>query len=298
MINIAICICTRNRPTGLKKLLDSLQNMQIPFDIYPKIIVIENDSEDYCRNIVTSFSLKSKLDIYYYLEENIGLAFARNRSVKEAGDCDFCCFVDDDQVVNPYWLVELCKCQKEFNSDGVWGPNPPIFSNNVPDFIKLFYMPDIYNYGTIVRTAHTNCLMLRKNCLNDIEGPFDLRLNFSGGEDSYLTSLFSKKGYVIRFNPNALAYEIISDDRATIKYILKRTYRISNAGLYVRSNKYNISDKMRVLATLILRFSYGCLIALPFYVFRKTNRLKGLIKIINALGGFAFILGKRNQFYK
>ena len=105
-------------------------------------------------------------------------------------------------------------------------------------------------------------------------------------------------GGVIRFNPDAIAYERIPDNRTTIKYVIKRTYRISNAGLFVKSLEDNKFSKLHALSRLVMRFCYGVLIFIPFFLFGKADRLKGLIKISDALGGFLFILGKKNQFYK
>ena len=297
MISICICICTRNRQKELKKLLDSLIEMQIPPDTNVRIIVVENDLESYSEEIVKEYLLKSKLRISYFLETSQGIAFARNRSVREANGSDFCCFVDDDQFVSPDWLIELLKCQTEFNADGVWGSNPPIFNKNVPLYVKQFHKPYIYEYGTIVKMAATNCLLLRKKYLDMIDGPFDVRFNFTGGEDIYLTFLVTNKGGVIRFNPNAIAYENIPNARATIKYLIKRAFRNSNASYFVESLKSPNFNKRKVLKKEGMRFFYGILIIIPYLLFAKSNRLKGLLTIIESIGGLYFILGKQFRFY-
>lgn len=298
MVHISICICTRRRQEGLKKLLHSLNEMQSPSDTGIEIIVVENDLENHSENIIMEFSAISRFRVSYYLESRKGLAYARNRSVKEAGDCDFCCFVDDDQVVHSKWIAELLRCQKEFNADGVWGPNPPLFNRDVPDYIRKFYTPETYDYGTVVHKAATNCLLLRKMFLDSINGPFDIRLNFSGGEDGHLTSLVSGKGGIIRFNPDAIAYEIIPDNRTTIKYVLKRTYRISNTELLVKSLIENEFSRFKTIPRIIMRFSYGLLILIPYLIFGKYEKIKGLIKIVYAIGGLLFIIGNKNQLYK
>lgn len=298
MTNISICICTRNRKEGLNKLLDSIENLEIPSETNIRIVIVENESKNISENIIKDFSSKSKFKINYFLETKQGLSFARNKSVKEANGCEFCCFVDDDQIVAPDWLSELMRCQREFDSDGVWGTNPPVFIKEVPLFIKQFHTPKLFNYGAVVKSAFTNCLMIRKEYLDRIEGPFDLRLNFTGGEDSYLTNLITNLGAVIRYNPNARAYEIIPDDRTTVKYLIKRTYRISNAELLVKSLIDKEFSKLNVIPRLIRRFCYGLLIVVPFFLFGGKDKLKGLISMINAIGGFSFILGKQNNFYK
>jgi succinoglycan biosynthesis protein ExoM len=298
MIKISICICTRNRQEGLRNLLESLKNLEVPVNANIRIVVVENDSINLSENIVKEFAFTSKFNISYYLETSQGLAFARNRSIREAMGSDFCCFVDDDQVVAPDWLVELVKCQREFDADGVWGSNPPIFNNSVPLYIRQFHTPKLFNYGTIVTYAATNCLLLRTENLDKIEGPFDVRLNFTGGEDIFLTSQISKIGGIIRYNPHAIAYEIIPNDRTTIKYIAKRCYRNSNTAYFIQLLKDVNFSKFKVFLRLIMRLVLGLLIVIPFLFFGKSNALKGLIKICDAVGGFAFILGRQNQFYK
>lgn len=300
LTNICICICTRNRQEGLKKLLDSLFKMQTPSGTKIRIIVVENDLKNYSENTVKVFSLKCKFILSYFLETSQGVAFARNRSVREANESDFCCFVDDDQVVASDWLVELIKCQREFNCDGVWGSNPPIFDNEVPSYISNFYKSPSYlfDYGTIVTYAATNCLLLRKEYLDRIEGPFDLKLNFTGGEDILLTSKITKLGGIIRCNPLAIAYEIVPSNRTTIKYIAKRSYRNSNTAYFIQSLVDSNFNKIKVFFRLIMRLTLGILIVIPFFLFGKSDGLKGVIKICDAVGGFSFLLGSKNQFYR
>jgi succinoglycan biosynthesis protein ExoM len=298
MIKISICTCTRNRQKGLKNLLESLNNLKAPPNANIKIIVIENNFKNLSEDIVKAFASTSRFNTRYFLETRQGLAYARNRSVRESIGSDFCCFVDDDQIVASDWLFELVKCQREFDADGIWGPNPPIFSNIVPSYIRQFHTLKLFDYGTIVTYASTNCLLLRKEYLDKINGPFDIRLNYSGGEDIYLAYLISKLGGIIRFNPNAIAYEIIPNDRTTIKYIVRRSFRNANTDYFV---KYLINEnfnKIKIFLKLVLRLGFGLLIVIPFLLFGKSNSLKGLIKISNAVGGFSFLMGRKNQFYR
>lgn len=298
MINICICICTRNRQEGLEKLLNSIINTQIPPDTRISIIVVENDVIANSQKTVNEFSSKCNFSISYFLETQQGISYARNRSVKEALNSNFCCFVDDDQIVASDWLIELVKCQREFDADGVWGTNPPIFNKVVPQYIRKFHAPETFKYGEIVIKAYTNCLMIRKEWLDKIEGPFDLRLNFTGGEDRYLTYLISKKGGIIRCNPQAIAYEIIPESRTTIKYVLRRMYKMSNTALFVNSLEDQSFSKWSALPRLLLRFSLGVLVFVPFFCLGKANKIGGLIRIANSIGGFAYIIGSRDEYYK
>ena len=297
MINITLCICTKNRKEGLKRLLESIECMLVPENTEMKIVIIENDTGNYTEDFVKTFSNTSKFEVYYYLENMQGLAFARNRSVKEAGNCDFCCFLDDDQIVDTNWLVELLKCQAEFNADGVWGLCPPIFSQKVPSYIKYFHEPRSFQYGDLVEDAGTGGLLIRKSILDNIIGPFDLKLNFTGGEDYHLTKMIVKNGGSIRFNPKAIAYELVPNSRTTILFALKRTFRKANAGYFINSFSEPDFSKNRALPRLFLRFFYGLIILLPFLIFAKKNKLKGLLKLVSAGGGVLGLYGKKNRFY-
>jgi len=298
MMNISICVCTRKRREGLRKLLHSFSEMLIPPGSNVRIIVVENDKEEVSEGIIEEFSSVTKFKLDYYLEPRQGIVYARNRSIKEAGDCDFCCFTDDDQIVSTDWLAELLKCQHEFNSDGVAGPTKPYFTGKVPMYIQNFHQPKTYQYGTIVDSAFTGCLLISKKYLDMLDGPFEIRLNFSGGEDSFLTKQITELGGVIRYNPDAIAFEIIPEDRVTVGFVIRRTFRTSNTRLIINSIKGKRFTKISALPRLIMRFCYGLLIFFPYLVFSKADRLKGLIKIVNALAGFSFIFGKQSQFYK
>lgn len=297
MIKIAVCICTRNRQEGLVKLLGSIENMERPPETDIRIIIVENDIKNYSESLVRAFASESKFPIEYYLEPRQGIVYARNRSVKEAGNCDFCCFTDDDQVVSSDWISELLKCQLEFDADGVAGPTKPCFVKKVPLYLEEFYQPDSYQYGTIVQTGFTGCLLLRKRNLEQIEGPFDLRLNLSGGEDTFLTRQITDLGGTIRFNPNAVAYEFIPENRASLRFVINRTFMKSNTRLYVNGIMGKDFNKLELLPRLVMRFTYGLIIIIPYFIFSKRERFKGLMKIVNAAGGFAYIFGKRSRFY-
>ncbi len=297
-MNIAVCICTRKRQEDLRKLLDSLSGLIIPPDINLRVILVENDTVNFCEGLIKEISLHNKLKIEYFLESRQGIVYARNRSVAEAGECDFCCFTDDDQVVSPDWLTELLKCQHEFDSDGVAGPTMPVFTGKVPASIQKFHQPEIHPYGTIVKKAFTGCLLLRKKYLDMLEGPFDIRFNFSGGEDAYLTKKISDQGGVIRYNPDAVAYENIPGDRETVNFVIKRVFRRSNSRMLINSIENMGNKPVKELPKLALRFFYGLIIAIPYYIFSKEDKLKGLIKIVNAVGGFSFFFGKLSRFYK
>ena len=297
-MTISVCICTRKRKDGLKRLLESIEALIIPNGVELSIIIVENDSENFTESVVREFAESSRFKLNYYLETKQGIVHARNRSVAEAGSCDFCCFTDDDEIVASDWIAQLVKCQKEFDADAVAGPTMPSFTKKLPVYITSFHKPNNYPYGTIVGSAFTGNLLVRKKYLDMLDGPFELMLNFSGGEDSYFTRQIIKHGGVIRFNPNALASETVPEARTTVRYILRRKFRTANTELIIKSINDKNFTKLKALPRLVLRFLNGFLLLVPYLIFAKADKLKGLTKMANAVGGFAFVFGKQTQFYR
>jgi succinoglycan biosynthesis protein ExoM len=297
-IRVAVCICTRKRQKELLKLLQSLNEMEAPEKTDVSIIIVENDTEPFSEKFVRDYSLTSRYETHYFLEPKQGIVNARNRSVAEATKADFCCFTDDDEEVSPGWLVQLLKCQREYDADGVAGPTFPNFTGSVPGYIRNFHQPKVYPYGTKVNSAFTGCLLMRKSTLDQLDGPFDIRLNFSGGEDSFMSETLTKMGATIRFNPEAYASEIIPADRSTLKYVFNKTIRISNTRLIIESLKDKNFNPASQIPRLILRFFRGLLILLPCLIFCREEKLDGLIKIVRAIGGFSFFFGRKSSFYK
>jgi len=278
--------------------LKSVETLNIPEGTDISVIVVENNSESSSEELISKLAAESRFSIKYYLETKQGISFARNRAVKESGFVDFCCFVDDDQEVDAFWLSELLRCQKEFNADGCWGVNPPVFAQKVKAYVRKFHEPEYYNYGDEVIQAYTNCLLLRKSCLQTMDGPFDLRLNFTGGEDVFLTTSLIRKGFSIRFTPTARAFEIIPEERTTLAYILRRTRRTINTKYIVAEYLSGINKRAFVFRKMMLRFLKGIVILIPRFLAGGQNKIDGLLKINEAIGGLLFVFGKKNKFYK
>jgi glycosyltransferase involved in cell wall biosynthesis len=299
-IIISICISSRKRPEGIKRLLKSISEVLLPIKKYQiQIIVVENEEQNNLEKIVEDFKSYSNIPILYYLEKKQGICYARNRAVKEANGSDFCIFVDDDQIVDKNWLCELLSCQEFFQSDGVYGSNPPLFEFPIKPCVMKFHTPNYSNYGTKLKSAPTNCLLMKKKILDKFIEPFDLRLNQLGGEDTLFTSQIVKQGATIISNPRAIAYEVIPEERATSSYILKRSYRNGNTYANVHLIKYNdINSKINLLIYFITRLLWGFVVGIPKLLFDKNNRFEGLIRIASNLGGLDAIFGGKTVFYR
>jgi lipopolysaccharide biosynthesis glycosyltransferase len=107
---IAIGVCTRGRPDGLSALLDSFVHLMIPEGYSPLFIVVENDTAKSLQLLIDKFASRLKVgECIYALETRLGIPFARNSLLDQAmaQGCEALALADDDEVVDPDWLVAL-----------------------------------------------------------------------------------------------------------------------------------------------------------------------------------------------
>ena len=98
--DIAVAICTRNRPRQLERALLSLRSQRDPPDA---VLVVDNapTADEAQRLVAGSFP-----EVRYVREDIEGLDFARNRALREVGEA-VVAFLDDDAVADPGWLAKI-----------------------------------------------------------------------------------------------------------------------------------------------------------------------------------------------
>lgn len=102
---LTVVVCTRERPSSLKRCLDSLVHQD-----YPRfsILVVDNaPSTDQARDVVAQFRSRS-IGIAYVVEPRAGLSRARNRAIHMVND-EIIAWIDDDEVADRFWLAELAR---------------------------------------------------------------------------------------------------------------------------------------------------------------------------------------------
>ncbi|MBW4541991.1 MAG: glycosyltransferase [Myxacorys chilensis ATA2-1-KO14] len=102
---LTVAICTKDRPVTLARCLDSLLKLQkadAEMETQFEILVVDNAPSD-ARTHDLVLSLPT---VRYTREPKPGLNFARNRAV-QATTTELLAFLDDDVVVDRYWLNGL-----------------------------------------------------------------------------------------------------------------------------------------------------------------------------------------------
>src|SRR5262245_26578517 len=108
MDQLAICICTYNRPDGLAAVLRSLdaQRLERLTNEQIAIIVVDNSAENTARKTCEAYEQNSRFSFHAVHEPRKGLVFARNACLDAAHEIEasHILFLDDDEMATPLWI--------------------------------------------------------------------------------------------------------------------------------------------------------------------------------------------------
>lgn len=222
-VRIDIGICTFRRPQ-VTETLASLAEMIHPEGVQLRVIVADNDVEPTARETVAAVSLPFELIYLHAPSRNISIA--RNAILAKA-DADYLAFIDDDETVDPHWLVELYAKARAKQADVVFGPLIARYPPETPawmvegDYHSVTQPKDVSE----VRTGATcNALINLKS--KACEGlVFDTTLGQSGGEDTVFFYNVAERGGRMFFAHKAIVYEIAASKRLSLDWLIERKYR-------------------------------------------------------------------------
>jgi succinoglycan biosynthesis protein ExoM len=302
--HVAICIPTFMRPVGLARLLQSLRHLRIPEDgnVSVQIIVVDNDSAGSAQAVVQEQGEKLPWPVIYAIEPQRGVSHVRNRLVSLAGEsgCDSIAFVDDDEHVVPDWLYSLVAVQRQTGAEIVLGPVVPDYEGRTPDWVISggFFDWPRYPTGTRVGFGETSTGLYRLTAFAGTSEPFDPMFARTGSEDTFLFMRVLKRGGTIVWADGAVACEVIPESRATLGWILRRSYRAANS--FTRC-EYIMNPSNRVRAA---RFAKGLTwIALgaagiPLTVLRgRAFFAQSLARVCKGAGMISGVAGHRYEEY-
>jgi glycosyltransferase involved in cell wall biosynthesis len=138
-MRISICVCTYNRAHILRYCLESLMNLKVPAGCEAEILVLDNNSRDSTKDVVSYYRQHSPIEILYFHESQQGVSAARNRAAKEARG-DYIGFLDDECAPRPNWLEILAADIDEFAPFIIGGPYVgALLPGRFPKWFKIEY---------------------------------------------------------------------------------------------------------------------------------------------------------------
>lgn len=289
---IVIAICTCLRPKMLKNSLLSINETIFPENIKTEILVVDNDKEQSAKNIVEDVKQISKCKIHYFVEENRGIAYARNKVLDEAINlgASHILFFDDDELLTKDVLIRhIDMYNKTQDANIISGPTISKFETNYPSYIKKHM---VFKQSTTKKTGlkRDRCasgnVFFPTNMVKDYNLKFDTKYIFMGGEDGDFFNRASKLGFNIVWCNEAIIEEVVPPARANIPYILKKCYYNGFAGTQEKFKENRNSVKKYIYltkTTFVLLLNILTLIP---------SLLLGLTGFFNTLGTTARTYGK------
>ena len=222
-LHVTVAIATRGRPEGCQRLVEAVLAQTLPTEWELRVIVVDNDP------VRSELKLPRDQRVEVVHEPEQGIPFARNRGVDQALPwADVIVFVDDDELpVAATWLLTLVQGLEVYRADIVSGPIRPVFSGDTPDWIQRqpVFQRRTREAGEYLSETYTGNTAVVADIF--LEGRrFSPLFRNTGGSDTQLFRAAKRDGAIIRWVENAPVVEFVPLHRASIRWVLARSFRI------------------------------------------------------------------------
>jgi glycosyltransferase involved in cell wall biosynthesis len=233
MISITVVLCTYNRSGSLANALHSIAVLKLPESAEWEILVVDNNSNDRTREVVEDCCRRYPGRFRYVFEPQQGLSCARNAGIREARG-EIIAFTDDDVTVEPMWLQNLTAPLHSGQWAGAGGQVIPVWTSACPSWLSLksWYALGplvMFNLGAepseLTEPPFGANMVFRKTMFAKYGGFRTDLGNRPGSEirndDSEFGARLLANGERLRYEPSAVIYHPVPEERLDKKYFLK-----------------------------------------------------------------------------
>lgn len=296
-LQIDICIATYKRPALLGPLLHSLALQRLESGITARIIVVDNDREGSARHVVEQFSKSAPFEVFYDVEPEQGISFARNRTLRHVR-ADYFAFIDDDETVPADWLQIMFKALLRYDADVVFGPVVRILPPDAPKWAKNHpcFLRTNRATGSVMKHGATGNVLVRTKALGTPRQEFDVAYALTGGEDTEYFYRLYLAGKKLVWCDEAAVKEHVPANRVTMRWVCRRAFRGGQCFYRTFVRRYSAGRKCIWLITKPLQLVGGVL-ALPLVrVFSLEMYARLALRVCSALGQLIGVLGESVYF--
>lgn len=284
---ISIIICTYNRGRYIYGLLESIAKNAFDTAKY-EIIFVNNKSTDNteleCKRFQQDYP---DVVFHYFMEENQGLSFARNRGIKESQG-KMLVFIDDDALVNNQYLSNLEKHILQTDISAFGGKITPKYEAEAPNWVSSWSLSwfSSIDMGDKVKLFQKGKFPIGANMgiskeLASRIAPFDTNLgrnkgNMIGGEEKEYFLRIQRNGTPIYYLPDVQIEHCIPKERTTRQFIKKQALGIGKSEQIRTKSISSIKYLQRIFAEFI---KWGVTILLFFYYTITLSPMKGWMLI-------------------
>jgi glucosyl-dolichyl phosphate glucuronosyltransferase len=223
MSEVAVVVCTRNRPLLLRAALASLDAQTLEPSRWELVVVDNGDGSG------EAVAHEARVP-HVIREREEGLSRSRNAGWR-ATDAAVIAFLDDDAVAAPDWLARGLELLAIRNATAAGGPILPLYDAPPPAWFR-----DEYEHRTwgederLLSTGETlsgSNLLVRRAALQ-VAGGFDERLGMRGsrvavGEETALfEQLWRLPSMTVAYSPALVVHHRVAPEKMTVGYQLRR----------------------------------------------------------------------------
>ena len=297
-MRITAILCTYNRSGILAQALESIAGSTLPFSEDWEVLVVDNNSSDQTRAVVEQFGGRYPGRFRYLFEPQQGLSHARNAGVREARG-DILAFVDDDVTVAPGWLEHLTAPLGNGKCAGAGGRVLPKWTAPAPDWLPVkeryglapFAVFDLGPEAGVLGEPPFGANMAFQKTMFARYGNFRTDLGRCGtallsNEDTEFGQRLLNAGETLRYEPAAVVYHPVSEERLQKSYLLRWWFGKSRADMREFGPRPGTRYFFRGVPLYLFRSFTGCL--LRWTVSREASRrFQEKIKVWSNMGQIA-----------
>jgi glycosyltransferase involved in cell wall biosynthesis len=280
--HVAVCICTFKRPEMLRRLLASLQGQDTGGAVRLSISVVDNDGSGSAADPVAEFRKGSGMPVRYVVEPQQNISAARNRALASA-EADYYACIDDDEVAERSWVLNLYRTIVAERAAGVLGPVRPSYDNPPPAWLVRGRIQERREFPTGTEMSdpkycRTGNVLFSRALIASQDRLFDPEYGRTGGEDVDFFRRMMKAGHRFIWCNEAVVHEV------TPLFRQKRSYYLRRALL----RGVVQSGRARLLSLDSLKSLVACMVytlALPFaFIFHNRSFMPLLIRDLDHAG--------------
>lgn len=253
----SIIIPTVNRSVSLRQTIGSLLSLNSDRESW-ELLIVDNGSTDDTRAISKAIIEANHGSAIRYFHEPIpGLLSGRHRGVFESSG-DILVFIDDDVDVDPEWLNSIIETFQDPDVHLVGGKNLPRYLCKPPHWLDHFWniegsrkwldfisvvdfgeepleLDPLFIWGLNFSVRRSSLIRLGGFHPDYVPKPFDY---YQGNSETGLALKAEEKGFKIMYQPRALVWHRIPQDRLTFDYFERRMflYGVSDSYAEIRKN--------------------------------------------------------------
>jgi hypothetical protein len=287
MKDVAVLIPTLRRPDSLARAVRSLFAEAQVTPRLREIVVVDNDPETSAWAAIADLQVGAPVPLHYVREPRPGVATARNAGLR-ATSAPLIAFLDDDETARPGWLMALLGVQQRLDADVVFGPVQAV----LPEKTKAHraYLERFFSRlgpaesGLIAEPYGCGGSLLKRSTALPGPAPFDAACDETGGEDDVLFGKLLARGGKLAWAVDALAYEHVPPERATLAYTLRRAFAYGQSPSQICARKRDWAGVTKWMAVGAAQALGWSALALPAWALNQAGRAEPLDRAARGLG--------------